>query len=124
MLRLQNIMRANATSCILFGLLFSILPKQVATFLSQQQSVPQLIILIIGLGLIVNGLHLLWTATKEKPNKYWVIYFSVGDFIWVFATISLILSDYWINTTFGITTTLVISAFVGWFGVMQLKNIN
>ncbi|MGJ8679746.1 hypothetical protein [Paraglaciecola sp.] len=121
MLSLHSVMRANAISCILFGLLFSILPSQVATFLSPQQSAPYLVVLILGLVLIVNGLHLLWAASKEKPNKYLVWYFSAGDFIWVMGSLGLIVANLWITTSLGIAATIVVAITVGLFGVMQLK---
>jgi len=55
-------MRANATSCLSFGILFALQPSMVASFLGSPEPAPQLYILILGILLAVNGLHLLWAS--------------------------------------------------------------
>ena len=114
---LKNILRANAVSCLVFGLLFVAIPAIVAAFLG---SAPWLAISIIGALLIVNGLHLLWAA-KRTPAKWEVIYFSVGDFLWLLATIVLIATGFWITTTKGIIVAILVALMVGLFGLMQVK---
>lgn len=117
MLNLKTILLANAASCILFGALFAIIPSFIATYVG---TVPVLVVMIIGLLLIGNGFFLIFTAFKESPSFSDILTFSVGDFIWVAATLVFILSDTWITTQNGIIASLLIAIMVGFFGVMQL----
>jgi len=120
MTTLNHVMKANAISCIVFGSIFLIMPAMVITFLSADIPAPKTIILILGIGLIVNGLHLIWASLKPIPSKALVLYFSIGDFIWVLASISLVLFGIWITTTAGVITTLTVSAMIGFFGIFQM----
>lgn len=119
MFNLKTILRLNAASCIGFGALFTALPGTVALFLSQAPA-PTWLFIILGIGLIVNGLHLLWTSTKPLPSKNEVLYFSGGDFSWVLATIALVVCGLWISTTAGIVAALVTAAMVGSLGASQM----
>ncbi len=120
MLNLKNLMRMNATSCLLFGALFTLFPSEVATYLGGASPAPQLLILALGGALIINGLHLLWATTKPLPTKAIVLYFSAGDAIWVIATTGLLFSGLWITTTDGIITAIAVAVMVGFLGVMQM----
>jgi len=113
-------MRANAVSCVTFGLIFLVIPADVIMFLSTDIQVPKTVLLILGAGLIVNGLHLIWASLKPTPSKLLVLYFSVGDYIWVLASISLLLLGIWITTTVGVITTLIVSVMIGIFGILQM----
>ena len=117
------IMKANAFSCILFGLIFLMTTEDVILFLSTDNQMPKLILELLGIVLISNGLHLIYEARTIKPKKLWVVYFSMGDFLWVIVSILLILSEMWITTKNGIIMTVVISIIVGTFGLLQLIKI-
>ncbi|MGX9419052.1 hypothetical protein ACWU4D_17065 [Vibrio sp. WJH972] len=120
MLSLKNIMRANATSCLGFGALFALQPSLVATFLGGDFPAPALAIFTLGVLLIVNGLHLIWASRIPVPKKALVLYFSGGDYIWVIASLVLIISGCWITTTSGIVVASAVAALVGLFGVLQM----
>ena len=122
MLSLKNVMRANATSCLAFGVLFSLQPNQVANFLGGASPAPQAYILILGILLILNGLHLLWSSKVPLPQKNLILYFSAGDFIWVIGSVALIISNVWITTTEGMLLATIIAAMVGLFGVLQMTS--
>ena len=121
MITLKIIMRANAASCILFGLLFLMMPSYIITFLSTENQMPEIALLVLGIGLIVNGGHLIWESLKEMPTKSQVLYFSIGDFIWVIASMILIFLEIWITSPAAIVLTVLISAVVGLFGVLQIQ---
>lgn len=120
MLSLKNIMRANATSCIGFGGLFALKSSSVASLLSDTSPAPQSIIMILGLLLIVNGLHLLWASRVTLPNKSLILYFSIGDYIWAVTSLGIILSGIWITTTIGMLLTIAVAIVVGFFGFLQM----
>lgn len=120
MFTLKSIMRLNALSCLSFGALFLYLPLQVALFLSSSTPIPEMVMQVIAVLLLFNGLHLLWAAQKGSSNKYLIFYFSLGDFIWVIATLNLILFEIWITNIQGILATIAVSLMVGLFGIMQL----
>ena len=67
-------------------LLFFFLPEEVRNFLSENKQAPSTIITVLGIGLFFNGLHLIWASSKPTPSKFLVIYFSIGDYIWVLST--------------------------------------
>ncbi len=120
MLSLKNIMRANATSCLTFGALFALQPSVVANFLGGASPAPQSYILILGILLILNGLHLLWTSRVPLPQKALILYFSAGDYIWVIGSVGLIISGVWITTIGGVFVACAVAIMVGLFGVLQM----
>jgi hypothetical protein len=83
-------MKANAISCIGFGTIFSLFYGEVSHFLDKSEQAPDMVFILLGIILIFNGLHLIWASLKSMPNKYLVLYFSIGDYIWVLATFYLI----------------------------------
>ena len=120
MITLSNIMKTNAFSCIGFGFTFLFLSEEVQNFLSANNQAPSIVFTVLGVGLIFNGLHLIWASLKLMPSKHLVIYFSIGDFIWVLGTSYLLVVGMWITTPTGITATLLVSGMVGIFGLLQM----
>ncbi len=119
MITLRNVLKANAVSCIIFGLIFLIIPAKTAHFLSQTNPAPNLLISLIGIILIINGLHLVWASVQATHSKPTILYFSSNDFIWVALSIALIIGKVWITTPKGIAATLAIAMMVGVLGALQ-----
>jgi hypothetical protein len=122
MITLKTVLRVNATSCIFFAIVFLLMPIEVATFLGGNKPAPELVLLILGLILLGNGLHILWASSRSKPNKYLILYFAMGDFIWVIMSLMLVSLGIWITTPPGIFITLLVAMMVGFFGVLQIVN--
>ena len=122
MLSLKNVMRANATSCLAFGALFVLQPNLVANFLSVTSPAPKSYILILGILLIVNGLHLLWASRVPLPQKKLILYFSTSDYIWVIGSVGLIITEVWITTTAGVLLASGVAVMVGLFGILQMTS--
>lgn len=120
-LKLKQVLQLNALSCIGFGLLFSLRSAAVASFLSAESSAPPILVIVLGVVLIFNGLHLAWASMQDLPDKRLIIYFSIGDFAWVLATLLIILMGIWITNTPGMMLTLIVAAFVGSMGLLQIK---
>lgn len=120
MITLKTILRVNSVSCIIFSLIFLMKPTEVATFLERDTPAPEAVLLILGVILLANGLHLLWASVKPLPSKSLVLYFSIGDFIWAFASISLVMLNIWITTELGITASILVAMMVAAFGVLQM----
>lgn len=120
MLTLKSVMRLNAKSCLIFGLMFVLIPGQVTGFLAQENQAPPLVFIVLGIALFANAAHLVWAATKKVPGGLLVLYFSIGDFFWVLLTILLILTGWWITTPGGIAVSLVVAIMVGTFGFLQI----
>ena len=114
---ITNVLRANATSCLVFGALFLALPAPVAGFLG---SPPVWLVAALGAVLLVNGAHLLWAA-KRGPGRVELLYFALGDAAWVAGTLALIASGTWITTGAGIAAALAVAAPVGVFALLQWK---
>ena len=120
MFTLNNIMRANAISCIVFGLVFLLMPINVIVFLGTDSQLPEIVLQILAIGLIANGLHLIYESLAIIPRKAMVYYFSIGDFIWVIGSVVLLFFGNWITTSTGIAATLAVSIMVATFGLLQL----
>jgi len=116
---LNVVMRANSVSCIGFGLVFLAIPIQVTNFLGTVSQVSDTVLFLLGIGLIINGLHLFWASRQLRPSKMLVNYFSIGDFIWLLASIFLVTMEIWIDTSAGVLVTMVVAVVVGGFGVVQ-----
>jgi hypothetical protein len=120
MITLKKVMRTNAASCIIFALIFLLKPNEAATFLGRDTPAPEIVLLALGLVLMANGVHLLWASLKPLPSKFLVLYFSIGDFIWVFISISLAVLGIWITTETGTAASIVVAMMVATLGVLQI----
>jgi len=119
MISLTAILRMNAASCIGFGGLFLAIPGAVAAFLGAPPA-PEILIQVLGGLLVLNGVHLLHTSYRAVPPGLLVLYFSLGDFLWVLATAVLIASGTWITSQAGIAAAVVVAASVGALGMAQV----
>ncbi len=117
--RLRPVLRLNAASCLLFGLLFIAVPSPVAAFLADRNPAPEWLIMGLGIGLLLNGLGLFITARAPLPNRIMVRFFSIGDALWVLGTLVLLASGIWIDRVPGGVAALAVAAFVGAAGWMQ-----
>lgn len=120
MFTLKNILKANAASCIIFGLLFVLAPTEIVMYLGGDNPMPELFLLTLGAVLMVNGVHLTWAAFQDEPNKFLILYFSFGDFLWMIGTVVLITTSLWITTLAGIIASVFIAIMVTIFGVLQI----
>ncbi|MCB1889480.1 MAG: hypothetical protein KDH20_17865 [Rhodocyclaceae bacterium] len=99
--------------------MFSTQPAWVAHGLGGSVPPPSALIVVLGIALILNGLHLLWAASRQALNRMLLLYFSAGDFVWVVGTLGLLASGQWITTPLGTWATLVVAIAVGAFGILQ-----
>jgi len=112
-------MRLNATSCLGFGILFALMPQTIALFLGD---VSPIFIRIIGIGLALNGIHLIIGSLRKSISRLELSYFILGDVIWVIG--SIILLTCFPNVIQGqtaILSTILTAALVGFFAVLQAR---
>ncbi|MCV6825783.1 MULTISPECIES: hypothetical protein [Halocynthiibacter] len=83
-------------------------------------AVPKVVILGLGIGLLANGVHLIVASRRKTVREFEVIWFSIGDFGWWLATLALIVTNFWITTTWGIAAAVIVATFVAGLGVAQL----
>jgi len=113
---LKAVLIANAASCALFGVIFILNAPSVAGFLG---SPPVWLLYIVGAGLSVNAVLLVIEAKRTEPDPKSVRGFAVGDGIWVFVSIGLVVSGTWVTNPPGVACALGIAAFVGLCGLLQ-----
>ncbi|MFB9148228.1 hypothetical protein [Roseovarius ramblicola] len=118
---LATVLRLNAASCLGFGMLFLAMPGVVAAALGTP---PAWLIAVLGAGLIGNA-ALLWLSVRggRVPRRAEVLFFSIGDAIWVAATLALILSGVWIVTPGGRVAALAVAVMVGALGFAQRRRL-
>ncbi len=121
MLNINLVLKLNALNCFAFGTLFVLLPDTVALFFSESNPAPKVLLLLLGVGLNLYGLFLLWLASKEPVPVRHLLPVAIGDFLWVLGTAVLIVMQLWIESSNGITAAGMVALLVGWFGWMQLK---
>lgn len=113
---LATVLRLNALSCAVFGLIFVVDAPAVSAFLGEM---PVWILRGLGIVLIGNALHLAYTAQQAAPPRIVLRYFALGDGVWALASVLLVLSGLWITTPVGIAITLVTAGMTGSFGLLQ-----
>lgn len=107
----------NATSCIVFGAVFLIFGGSVSQFIGNPLG---WIIPVLGAVLLFNGLHLVAASRRSKPLCPEILYFVVGDFLWVGGTLVLVSRNIVITSAAGTVVSLLIAVMVGVIGVMQV----
>ncbi|MGB7240720.1 MAG: hypothetical protein WBC93_01365 [Sulfitobacter sp.] len=115
---LKQVLRANAASCALFGALFTFAAPATAEIVGTP---PILVLQLLGAGLLINSVMLVWTSLRAQPDRLSVLAFALGDAIWVAATSALLIFGLWITTPSGIIAAIGIAAFVGACGLLQWK---
>ncbi|MEM7524221.1 MAG: hypothetical protein AAF360_10775 [Pseudomonadota bacterium] len=120
---LRYVLITNAASCIGFGALFAAAPGFVVAHIAGGDGggPPQFLLIALGLGLIANGAHLIWTAAQAAPARSTILYFVMGDAGWVAATGVLLVAGLWITTTTGVVWSLAVAGFVAACGVAQWR---
>jgi len=119
MISLKTILRLNALSCVGFGGLFLAMPGAVAAFLGDPPA-PDTLLRLLGGLLLLNGLHLHYTSSQSRPHRLIVLYFSLGDLLWVLAIAGLIGAGLWITTLAGVAAAIAVAAVVGAMGLAQV----
>lgn len=120
MSKLNMILRLNAASCILFGAAFVLQPEKINRFLG---AFPEHLLIVLGTLLLVNGIHLISASVRTRRNWIEILYFSVGDFLWVSLTLAILFLDIYIKGAMGAVAALIVSSMVGVFGILQLLAI-
>lgn len=115
---LNHVLRANAASCALFGVLFSLAAPAVAHTIGDP---PTLLLQVLGIGLLVNATLLFRTSTRPTPDRFSVLFFALGDAIWFVATLGLVVTGLWITTPTGLALSIGVAAYVGGCGFLQWK---
>jgi len=116
---LATLLRLNAVSCLVFGALFVTAPGGVAAFIGVA---PGWVILALGLGLLVNGAHLLWAA-RRQPRCWEVRYFSLGDAAWVALTLTVLAAGAWVTAPAGQAAAAAVAVGVGALGALQWQAV-
>jgi len=116
---LASLLRLNALSCLVFGALFLGRPEQVSGVLGDP---PAGLLRLVGIVLILHAGHLGW-ASLRRPGAWEVGYFSIGDALWVAATLALLVGGVWITTPLGQGLALVVGAGVGCLGWLQWRTV-
>lgn len=119
---LKKVLGANALSCLVFGVIFTIWSTSSIAFISGQTSLG-ILIRVVGILLILNGLHLISALVRKRLHKYEVLYFSAGDGLWVLGTVILVSMGWLITTPHGIVSAILVAIMVGIFGLLQFKAV-
>lgn len=115
---LKQVLRANAASCMFFGALFAFAGPATANLVGTP---PVLLLQLLGVGLMVNAVMLVWTSLRAQPDRLSILAFVLGDAIWVVATAALLITGLWITTASGVIWAAGTAAFVGACGALQWK---
>lgn len=117
MASLNHILRLNAASCLGFGTVFVVGSGTVSAFLG---TIPQQVLIAIGVGLIANGVHLSIASTRAVPRRAEIVWFSLGDLLWWTASLAFVAAGVCFTTLSGVVSILVVAMAVAALGVAQL----
>ena len=115
---LKTVLTLNASSCLIFGLIFAFAGNHVDAFIGNELSA--WLTPAIGVVLVFNGLHLIFSSRRSKALCPEILYFVAGDIAWVIGTITLISLGLMITSIQGIVASLVIALMVGSFAILQI----
>lgn len=117
MVHLRNVLRLNAVSCLVFGLIFVVNPYQSAAFLGP---VPVDLLQVLGVLLCVNGIHLAFASMRQEPSVTEVLYFSAGDVVWFLGSVALVGANCFVTTVGGQVSTILVAIGVLSLGLAQI----
>lgn len=117
---LRLVLWLNSLSCLAFGACFAAFPRVVNVYVGGTDR-QHLLIALVGAGLIFNGLHLFWASLRRNLRRMEIIWFSLGDFLWVLASVILLLFGILVTTPGGVVMAAIVSFLVFSFGVLQLS---
>jgi hypothetical protein len=115
--KLRFLLGVNAVPDFVFGALFMLAPAETAAFLGKA---PVDLMSVLGVVLILHGVHLAITARRKNISPGTIYYFSAGDILWVNLTLMLAASGTFVTTGPGIAAALGIALFLGAVGLMQI----
>ena len=121
--KLRIALRMNAFSCLSFGFIFAIWSEETAIFLTGLDEFSTSF-LACGILLLWHGVHLIMGSLRKSMIKKEILYFCIGDFLWVVGTITCIALKYGITTKYGIIVSLVVATYVGTVGFVQRRLSN
>jgi len=74
----------------------------------------------LGVGLLMNGAHLVLASRRKRPIRAEILWFALGDMVWWLAVLALIGAGVWITTAEGAMLAGLVSVFVAGLGTAQL----
>lgn len=124
--RIQIILKLNALSCLLFGALFVFIPESIIAFLSdttlnKSDQMPQVVMVALGVILNLWGMLLIWVSNRSPVPKMMLLLAALGDFLWVAATVIVLLMQMWVTSSNGMAVAGLVAMLVGWFGWQQFQ---
>ncbi|WP_154223153.1 hypothetical protein [Marinicella rhabdoformis] len=120
--QINLILKLNALSCLLFGALFVFIPETIIAFLADNNHMPKLVLVALGVVLNLWGMLLIWLSNREPVPNVLLLIVAMGDFLWVAATVVLLLIQVWVNSSNGIAAAGLVAMLVGWFGLQQFQH--
>lgn len=116
---LSIILRLNSLSCLIFGIIMTFYFNESLKYLGTKEY--QSLIFILGLVLLFNSVHLVFSSFRKKLIKGEILYFSLGDFIWVVLTFLLVTFTHVVTTQAGINIAIAVAIMVLVFSILQYK---
>ena len=111
------VLRLNVATCAGFGLLFLLATHSVSNLLG---SFPILALQILGVGLLLHSLHLLFASLRKKVILFEVYYFSAGDILWFLGSLLILVGTGFVSTIYGAVVTILVGTLVAGIGLAQL----
>lgn len=119
MKELEKWMSINATFSAFNGLSMFLFNDQIQALLGFQQSS---VLLIIGAGLVVFSIGILYVITKRLGNKQLVHTISLLDGFWVLGSLLIVIFQLFDLSPIGYGIISVIAIIVGLFGYQQYRH--
>jgi len=115
---LKTVLRLNALSCFVFGVLFLAQGGPVAAFLG---AAPAWVVQVLGAVLVANAATMAVASARGAPLPCAVRTFALGDFAWVAGTLALVGAGVFVTSPAGTAAALAVAVMVGVFGALQWR---
>lgn len=114
---LRNVLRLNAASCLVFGLLLVFWPEPVGAALGASALG---LLRAIGFLLLANAAHLVIGSLRASLHPSEILYFSLGDILWFIGSLALVGANALVTTGSGQLVVMVVAVGVLAMGIAQI----
>ncbi|MCB1582082.1 MAG: hypothetical protein R3E90_09725 [Marinicella sp.] len=101
----QDILKFTALLYLLTGSLLVFIPIKTNIFLNEILAIPDVIILLGGIGLNISGLLFLHMTKQQQLGQLMKLTLNLIQLLWIIAATITLLLNAWITTINGITVT-------------------
>ena len=115
---IQDILKITALLYLLAGSLMIFLPNQTNIFFNETMAIPDVVILLSGIGLNLSGILMLQVSKQKQIGHLTKITLSLIQLLWIIAATTTLVISTWVTIIDGITVIglwIIICSWLLWY---------